>query len=98
MAERPGWHGIPPSADRFIPPLQLDTPSTGITEPLRSPALWVDLDYPDGSICTRKGFAMAWTDTAVRAQWIEYSRAREAWVDAARCRRRDLKPSAAHAA
>ncbi|MHA7217352.1 hypothetical protein ACX80L_00525 [Arthrobacter sp. MDT1-48-3] len=98
MAERPGWHGIPPSADRFIPPLQLDAPSTGITEPLRSPALWVDLDYPDGSTCTRKGFAMAWTDTAVRAQWIEYSRAREAWVDAARCRRRDLKPSAAHAA
>ncbi len=44
-----------------------------------------------------KGFAMAWTDTMVRAQWIEYSRAREAWVDAARCRRRTLAPHPTHA-
>ncbi|OUM39995.1 hypothetical protein [Arthrobacter sedimenti] len=92
MAERPGWHGIPPSADRYSPPLQLEAPESGITEPRRSPALWVDLDYPDGSTRTLKGFAMAWTATAVLAQWIEYSRAREAWVDAARCRRRELKP------
>jgi len=52
----------------------------------------VDLRYPDGSLRTMKGFAMAWTQTCVLAQWIEYSRAREAWVDATRCRRRDLKP------
>lgn len=90
MAERPGWHGIPPSADRYVPPLQVDPPSSGITEPLKSPALWVELDYPDGSTRTMKGFAMAWTATSVLAQWIEYSRAREAWVDASRCRRRSL--------
>ena len=98
MAERPGWHGIPPSADRFIPPLQLDAPTGRVTEPLASPALWVDLEYPDGSRRTMRGFAMAWTGTAVLAQWIEYSRAREAWVDAAHCRRRDLKPRPTHAA
>lgn len=98
MAERPGWHGIPPSADRYIPPLQRDAPSDGITEPLRSPGLWVDLAYPDGSTRTMKGFAMAWTRTLVLAQWIEYSRAREAWVDAARCRRRIVNPHTTHAA
>lgn len=98
MAQRPGWHGIPPSADRYVPPLQLDAPASGVVEPQRSPALWVDLDYPDGSRRTMKGFAMAWTDTAVLAQWIEYSRAREAWVDAGHCRRRALKPLASHAA
>ncbi|KNC16340.1 hypothetical protein AC792_15225 [Arthrobacter sp. RIT-PI-e] len=94
MTQTPGWQGIPPGADRFVPPLQRAAPSEGITEPTRSPALWVDLDYPDGSTSTRKGFAMAWTGTLVLAQWIEYSRAREAWVDAARCRRRDLRPDA----
>ncbi len=73
-------------------PLQLDTPAHRITLPLRSPALWVDLRYPDGSNRTMKGFAMAWTSTAVLAQWIEYSRAREAWVSAACCRRRSLAP------
>lgn len=98
MAERPGWHGIPPSADRYVPPLQLDAPGSCVTEPSRSPALWVDLDYPDGSRRTVKGFAMAWTETMVLAQWIEYSRAREAWVEAARCRRRDLQPRMMHAA
>jgi hypothetical protein len=98
MAERPGWHGIPPSADRYIPPLQLDTPGGPVTEPPTSPALWVDLDYPDGSRRTMKGFAMAWTGSAVLAQWIEFSRAREAWVEAARCRRRDLATRTAHRA
>lgn len=90
MAQRPGWHGIPPSADRYVPPLQLEAPTADIVEPMRSPALWVDLDYPDGSTRTLKGFAMAWTGTEVLAQWIEFSRAREAWVDATRCRRRAL--------
>lgn len=91
MAQRSGWHGIPPSADRFVPPLQCTAPSSGITEPTKSPPLWVELDYPDGSSAARKGFAMAWTETLVLAQWIEYSRAREAWVEATRCRRRDLR-------
>lgn len=98
MAERPGWHGIPPSADRYIPPLQSDAPTDGVTEPLKSPALWVELDYPDGSTRTMKGFAMAWTGSLVLAQWIEYSRAREAWVEASRCRRRAMSPPATHAA
>lgn len=98
MAERPGWHGIPPSADRYIPPLQLDAPTSGITEPRTAPALWVDLDYPDGSTRTMKGFAMAWAGDRVLAQWIEYSRAREAWVDAARCRRRRPAPDTMHPA
>lgn len=40
---------------------------------------------------------MAWTDTMVLAQWIEYSRAREAWVNAARCRRRSLTSHTTHA-
>ncbi len=41
---------------------------------------------------------MAWTETMVLAQWIEYSRAREAWVDAGRCRRRELPQRTLHAA
>ncbi|THJ65480.1 hypothetical protein E8P82_12060 [Arthrobacter echini] len=90
MAERPGWHGIPPSTDRYVPPLQLDVPTRRVILPQRSPALWVELHYPDGSTRTMKGFAMAWTATAVLAQWIEYSRAREAWVAASACRRRVL--------
>ncbi|TYC99958.1 hypothetical protein FQ377_00325 [Arthrobacter echini] len=90
MAQRPGWHGIPPGMDRYVAPLQLDAPAHRITLPLRSPALWVELSYPDGSSRTMKGFAMAWTSTAVLAQWIEYSRAREAWVLATCCRRRTL--------
>lgn len=76
--------------DRYVAPLQLDAPAHRIILPLRSPALWVELSYPDGSSRTMKGFAMAWTSTAVLAQWIEYSRAREAWVLATCCRRRTL--------
>ncbi len=79
-------------------PLQLEAPTGGITEPPRSPALWVELEYSDGTRRTMKGFAMAWTGSAVRAQWIEYSRAREAWVDAAHCRRRTVGPPSAHKA
>lgn len=66
MAERPGWHGIPPSADRYSPPLQLGAPARGSTESSRSPALWVDLQYPDGSVRTMKGFAMAALRRGVR--------------------------------
>ena len=81
-ASRPGWHGIPPSADRFVPPLQLDAPDGPVTEPEKAPekapALWVELEYPDDRKQTVKGFAMAWTPDAVYAQWVEFSRAREA--------------------
>ena len=89
-APRPGWHGIPPSADRFVPPLQLDPPDRPATEPAKAPALWVNLEYPDGQKQTVKGFAMACTKEAVYAQWGEFSRAREAWVHPDQCRRREI--------
>lgn len=91
MAERPGWHGLPPTTRQFVPPLQLDPPTEGITEAAPpSPALWIDLDYPGGSRQTVRGFAMAWTRTAVLAQWIEFSIAREAWVRPEQCTRRQI--------
>jgi hypothetical protein len=89
-APRPGWHGIPSSADRYVPPLQLDPPERPATEPEKAPALWVELEYPDGRTQTAKGFAMAWTPDAVYAQWVESSRAREAWVRPDQCRRRQI--------
>ncbi len=52
--------------------------------------MWVELEYPDGRKQTVKGFAMAWTSDAVYAQWVEFSRAREAWVRPDQCRRRDI--------
>ncbi len=52
--------------------------------------MWVELEYPDGRKQTLKGFAMAWTSDAVYAQWVEFSRAREAWVRPDQCRRRDI--------
>ncbi len=87
---RPGWHGIPPSADRYAPPLQLPAPEEPATEPAKAPALWVELEYPDGHKQTVKGFAMAWTAGAVYAQWIKFSRAREAWVRPDQCTRREI--------
>ena len=87
---RPGWHGIPPSADRYVLPLQLDPPVQPATEPEKAPALWVELEYPDGRKQTVKGFGMAWTPDAVYAQWVEFSRAREAWVRPDQCRRREI--------
>jgi hypothetical protein len=92
-APRPGWHGIAPSADRYVPPLQLDAPDETATEPEKAPALWVELEYPGGRKQTVKGFAMAWTKDAVYAQWIEFSRAREAWVLPKQCTRRQLAAS-----
>ena len=89
-APRPGWHGIPPSADRYVPPLQLDPPNRPGTESEKAPAMWVELEYPDGRKQTVKGFAMAWTSDAVYAQWVEFSRAREAWVRPDQCTRREL--------
>ncbi len=73
-----------------MPPLQLPAPSTPITEPAKAPALWVELEYPDGQQQTVKGFAMAWTKEAVYAQWIEFSRARTAWVRPDQCTRREI--------
>lgn len=72
-------------------PLQLEAPTEGITESVSpAPALWVDLEYPDGSRQTVRAFAMAWTASAVRAQWVEFSIAREAWVRPEQCTRREI--------
>jgi hypothetical protein len=90
MAQAPGWHGIPPAADRFGPPLQLDPPAGPVTESVKAPALWADLHYADGALRRVKGFAMAWTAGAVLVQWVEHSRAREAWLPASQCSRREL--------
>ncbi|TDK25602.1 hypothetical protein E2F48_10170 [Arthrobacter crusticola] len=90
MAQASGWHGIPPAADRYGPPLQLERPAGPVTESVKAPALWARLCYADGTVRTVKGFAMAWTTDAVRVQWIEHSRAREAWLPADQCTRREL--------
>lgn len=73
-----------------MPPLQLAGPDRPATEPEKAPALWVELEYPDGRKQTVKGFAMAWTSDAVYAQWVEFSRAREAWVRPDQCQRREI--------
>lgn len=91
MAKAAGWHGLPPTTHQYLPPVQLEAPAEGITESVPpAPALWVDLEYPDGSRQTVRGFAMAWTQTAVLAQWIEFSIAREAWVRPDQCTRREI--------
>ncbi|MHA7178695.1 hypothetical protein ACX80J_01120 [Arthrobacter sp. MDB2-24] len=91
MARAAGWHGLPPTTHVFVPPLQLEAPPGPITESVSpAPALWVDLEYPNGSRQTVRGFAMAWTGSAVLAQWIEFSIAREAWVRPDQCTRRDI--------
>ncbi|WDF34530.1 hypothetical protein PTW37_06430 [Arthrobacter agilis] len=90
-APRPGWHGIPPSTDRYVAPLSLPAPTSGVTTTTENaPPLWVDLIYTDGSKQTVKAFAMAWTNSLVLVQWVEFSVAREAWVDAGMVRRRHL--------
>ncbi|WP_026549176.1 hypothetical protein [Arthrobacter sp. Br18] len=87
-----GWHGIPPSADRFVAPVGLPKPAPGeVTEPLKALPVWAEVTYADGVGATVKGFAMAWTSAAVLLQWVEYSRARETWVPATVCRRRVLE-------
>jgi hypothetical protein len=94
MGRTAGWHGAPPTTHGFVPPLQLQAPTGGITESTSpAPALWVELEYPDGARQTVRGFAMAWTDAAVLAQWIEFSIAREAWVRPDQCTRRELPRS-----
>lgn len=96
-APHPGWHGIPPSQDRFVPPESLPEPEAGVhwtTE--NAPAVWAELVYPGGVVQTVKGFAMAWTRELVQVQWVEYSKAREAWVTADRVRRRQLEERRPH--
>lgn len=96
-AARPGWHGIPPSRDRFVAPESLAPPTDGVhrtTE--KAPPVWANLTYPGGVTQTVKGFAMAWTRDLVQVQWVEYSMAREAWVDAAVVKRRQLKDRRPH--
>jgi len=91
VASAAGWHGPLPTTHQFIPPLQLEVPTERITESVSpAPALWVDLEYANGSRQTVRGFAMAWTGSAVLAQWVEFSIAREAWVRPDQCTRRDL--------
>ena len=86
-----GWHGLPPTRHQFTPPLHLDPPTAGITESVwPAPALWVVLEYPNGSQQTVRGFAMAWTDSAVLAQWVEFSIAHEVWVRPDQCTWRTL--------
>lgn len=91
MAEKAGWHGPPPPTHGFEPPLQLEAPAHGITESVSpAPPLWVDLEYSNGARQTVRGFAMAWTSSAVLAQWVELSIAREAWVRPDQCTRREI--------
>jgi ABC-type nitrate/sulfonate/bicarbonate transport system permease component len=91
VARAAGWHGLPPTTHQFIPPLQLPAPSEGITESVPpAPPLWIDLEYANGSRQTVRGFAMAWTASAVLAQWVEFSLAREAWVRPDQCTRREI--------
>lgn len=90
-APRPGWHGIPPSQDRYVAPISLPAPTVGVTTTTeKAPPLWVDLIYADGAKQTVRGFAMAWTKSMVFVQWVEFSMAREVWVDAGAVRRRQL--------
>lgn len=89
---RPGWHGISPSRDRYVPPISLPAPTTGITTTTeKAPPIWCDLAYSDGRTQTVKGFAMAWTNSLVYVQWVEFSMAREVWVDAGVVKRRQLE-------
>lgn len=96
-APRPGWHGIPPATDRYVAPISLPTPTEGVTTTTaNAPAIWCDLIYSDGGTQTVKGFAIAWTKTFVQVQWVEYSMAREAWVEASVVRRRQLEERRTH--
>ena len=94
---RPGWHGIPPSRDRFVQPASLPEPAEGVhwtTD--KAPPVWVDLTYPGNITQTVKGFAMAWTHQLVQVQWVEYSMARTAWVRADIVKRRKLEERTLH--
>ena len=94
---RPGWHGIPPSSDRYVPPVSLPEPTEGVTTTTaNAPAIWADLIYADGNVQTVKGFAMAWTNSMVLAQWVEFSMAREVWLDAGAVKRRQLEDRRPH--
>lgn len=75
-ALRPGWHGIPLSQDRFVPPESLSEPAEGVhwtTE--KAPPIWAELAYPGDVVQTVKGSAMARTRELVQVQWVEYSMA-----------------------
>lgn len=96
-APHPGWHGIPPSRDRFIPPVPLPEPTEGVTWTTeKAPPIWCGLIYPDGRTQTVKGFAMAWTSGMVLVQWVEFSMPREVWVNANVVRRRQIEEKKHH--
>ena len=40
----PGWHGIPPSADRFRSPVTLNEPPEEVTEPEKALPIWLELN------------------------------------------------------
>ncbi len=89
---RPGWHGIPPSRDRFVPHESLPEPTEGVHWTMEeSPPVWADFTYADDVVQTVKGFAMAWMRELVQVQWVEYSLAREAWIGAGVVRRRRVE-------
>jgi hypothetical protein len=74
-----------------VAPISVPAPTKGVTTTTaKAPPIWAELVYADGSRQTVKGFAMAWTNSLVRLQWVEYSMAREVWVNANVVTRRRL--------
>jgi hypothetical protein len=74
-----------------VAPISVPAPTEGITTTTaNAPPIWAELVYADGVKQTVKGFAMAWTDSLVLLQWVEYSKAREVWVNANVVTRRQL--------
>ena len=91
-----GFHGdawgLAPGQRNWKPPNQLPPPDPHtITTTDATIPLWADLTYPDGTTRTEKAFAEAWTNDAVRIQWVENSLGRYAWIAAADVRRRELE-------
>lgn len=85
--------GLAPGARNWTPPVQVEQPDLAVVHtPDKSVPLWADLAFPDGHTTTTKAFAQAWTNEAVRIQWVEKSLARYAWVAAGQVRRRVLEP------
>lgn len=77
--------------------VSLPAPTEGVTTTeSNAPPIWCELVYQDGQTQTVKGFAMAWTSSLVRVQWIEFSMARHAWVNANVVTRRKLEERRLH--
>lgn len=81
--------GLAPGARNWTPPVVVEEPDPAVVHaPDKSVPLWADLTFPDGHTSTAKAFAQAWTNEAVRIQWVDHSLPRYAWVapDQVRCR------------